>query len=286
MSKIVILGANGQLGQALCKTFSEFKPLALGREQADFMHPKSWLTSLFHSSPEVIINAAAYTAVDKAEEEPEMAQQVNSITPGLLAQACAYRDVSLIHFSTDYVFSGQGHQPWSETDPCEPCNSYGKSKLEGERAVLSENGNFLIFRLAWLYQNHHRNFFSQILETANEKKEIPVVEDQIGHPSYAGDVASWVYHVLKKGDLYKTGIYHLASKNPVSRAEFAEEIIANGFRFNLCPQVSIKRISTPEAAAVKRPLNTRLDLEHFEKTFHFQLSDWKSGLLRCLRGFL
>lgn len=278
--KVVIFGANGQLGrcfQDVQKNNRERNYRFYDRSQFDIADPASYL-SLNPSEIDVIINCAAYTKVDQAESDREKAFEVNVTGPALLAEFARENNLTIIHFSTDYVY-GPAHLPIRESHPIAPANYYGQTKWEGEEAVRSSGACHLIFRTSWLYSAYGHNFVRTMLRLSETKEEIKVVNDQVGSPTYAGNLAEAIDHILHSGlDTVSLpdGTYNLADKGEVSWYEFARMILKN-------KPVTLHPIPTesyPTTAA--RPAYSVLDLSLFENTFHWKIPDWTNGLNLCL----
>lgn len=286
----MIFGARGQIGRALA---AELGPgaIALGRDRLDITDSEAVAAILREHRPGCVFNAAAYTAVDRAEAEPERAFAVNGNAPGTIARHCATLDIPLVHFSTDYVYSGEppgdrsAPRPWRETDEAAPASVYGASKLAGDRAVAAANGRWLIFRTGWIYDHGPDNFVARILHLARERTTLSVVDDQIGTPNYAPDLAAAVSAVLAAAEnSFPTGLYHLSATGPVSWHGFAEAIIADarGLGANLKARRVEKTTTKAFGAAAPRPAWSVLDTQRFRADFCYDLGHWRHGLARCL----
>jgi len=232
--KILLLGKNGQIGWELRRTLAPLGELiALGRKELDLTFDKEIRRTVREIRPNLIVNAAAYTAVDKAEEEPGIAAVVNSIAPGILAEEAKRLNAGIVHYSTDYVFDGTKTEPYTEEDKPNPINMYGKTKLEGEKAVQAAGVPYLIFRTSWVYGLRGKNFFLAILRLAREKEELQVVDDQIGAPTWCRMIAEATAQVLAQ--IYSpltsysftevSGIYHLTAGGQTSWYGFASAIL-------------------------------------------------------------
>lgn len=287
---ILILGASGQVGRALQAVCSPHC-VALGRAEADLAAPETLPGVLARYKPTVVINAAAYTAVDKAEEERELAHCINSVAPGIIAQWCAGNGVPLIHYSTDYVFDGSGDAPKRETDATNSCNYYGESKLAGERAIIRAGGNYLIFRTSWVYDAQGKNFFTTMLRLGAEKETLRVVADQHGAPTYAPHLAEATWRALmaaRSMGTFPSGIYHLCNGGETTWHRFAESIFANArkknwpLRVQLVEAITTNDYPTPAA----RPLNSRLSCMKAKEVLGVSLPAWQEGLDDCMSRFI
>jgi dTDP-4-dehydrorhamnose reductase len=289
--RILVTGASGQVGRALLARLPRLPCgaaiIAADRAMLDLSAPQAIAATLDRLAPGFIINAAAYTAVDRAEEEPALALRVNAAAPGAIARWAASRAVPLIHFSTDYVFDGAGATPWREDDKARPLSAYGTSKLAGEQAIRAAGGAFLIARTSWVYAAHGANFLRTIVDLARERTELRIVADQIGAPTSAALIADAVAEILSAGaeDLRRRfaeagGLVHLAASGETSRHGFASAIIA-GLRERGVPLAAerVTPIGTDEyPARALRPRNSRLDLGRLKKVFGITPPDWQSAL--------
>ena len=243
---ILITGAHGQLGQSFAdlstNTDVSAELLMLGHTELDITQANSIALALEQHRPDIVINTAAYTAVDKAESEPEAAHLINGIAPGLLAAACAERGIGLVHISTDYVFDGLAEQPYSEDAPTSPVSIYGQSKLVGEQAVMAALPSALILRTSWVFSQFGSNFLKTMLRLGRERAELSIVDDQIGGPSYAPHIAQVLLQLAER--LYESkqshgqqqalsGVYHFAGQPTVSWYGFAQEIFAQAVKLGL-----------------------------------------------------
>lgn len=280
--KILVTGAKGQLG-------SEIKALSsnsghsfefIDQEELDLTNLNSIDAFLYKSNPDFIINCAAYTAVDKAEDEPELARKINADAPGKIAQFCQKNNTRLIHISTDYVFNGAFDRPIKEDDQPNPQSVYGKTKLDGERAINQLLDNAYIIRTAWVYSSFGNNFVKTMLRLGKEKSELNVVSDQIGSPTYARDLAEAILGIIQEiktgNDL--PGVYHYSNEGVCSWYDFASEIIRlAGLGCNVKP---IPTLEFPTKA--KRPEYSVLDKNKIIKQFNLKLPEWKASLSDCL----
>jgi dTDP-4-dehydrorhamnose reductase len=283
--RVLILGAQGQLGIELQKAFQGSGELvALGREWCDLANPESIRKAMVEVSPTLVLNAAAYTAVDKAESEPDLAMRVNGEAPGVLAEEAHKAGVLLVHYSTDYVFDGSKPEPWVEDDPVNPLNAYGRTKLAGELKIAETGGRYLIFRTSWVYSPHGANFLRTMLRLGKEREQLRVVNDQIGAPTTAAALARATRAVIDKGvQDSDTGIYHMTCAGQTSWCGFAQEI----FRRAPAPEgrkwpevVGIPDTEYPTPA--KRPKNSVMSNAKLEARFGVALPHWQDALAETL----
>ena len=273
MTKL-IFGKTGQVATELSRLAPD--AVFLGRDQADLTNPAACVDPIRTHAPNVVINAAAYTAVDRAEEEEDLAHQVNAIAPAAMAHACAELSIPFVHISTDYVFDGGGTDPRSVSDPVAPQNAYGRSKLAGEQAIAQAGGTFAILRTSWVFSAHGANFVKTMLRLSESRDALNIVDDQIGGPTAAADIAAACLTIADKlqADSTAAGIYHFSGAPDASWKDFAEAIFELAGR-----QVSVSGIATadyPTPAA--RPLNSRLDCTETETVFGIKRPDWRAGL--------
>jgi len=278
---VLVLGANGQIGYRLLEQLGS---MAKGLTRADIdleddLPKLSEKLDALH--PKVVINAAAFTQVDAAEEYREQAQQLNTELPSYLARHCAERDLLLVHYSTDYVFSGQGTEPWKEEDEVAPLNFYGATKWEGEEAIRHNEGRYLILRTSWVYDSRGNNFLRKILQVAKERPELKIVNDQIGSPSWAKDLATHTIQMLSSG---KVGTYHLVNSGYTSWFEFAKELLSQAKDLNLIERLpKLTPVNTSEwQSPAARPLNSRLSIEKWKADFSSSPRPWQDALKDCL----
>jgi dTDP-4-dehydrorhamnose reductase len=285
--KLLVTGRTGQLAQSLfAQTRPELHITLAGRPDFDLARPDQFAKLIHATEPDVVINTAAYTAVDKAESEPQEALRINAIGAALLAQACASGDIPLIHLSTDYVFDGTKASPYLETDPPNPISAYGRTKLEGERLVAAETARHVILRTSWLFSSFGHNFLTTMLRLAQSYDEISVVCDQVGAPTFADHLATAILKIapLLKADTSGelSGVYHLTAGGETSWSGFAEAIFQKERDFGQ-PAPRIKPISTSQyPVRAKRPANSRLACTKFESTFKCSLPHWPHGLADCM----
>ena len=274
---ILVFGKTGQVASELQRSGDV---LALGRDQADLSDPVACVQRIRALSPCAVINAAAYTAVDKAEEDEKLATTINGDAPTAIAQACAELQIPLVHISTDYVFEGLGESPWKPDDTTAPQNAYGRSKLAGEAGILGSAATHVILRTSWVVSAHGANFIKTMLRLSEEKDTLSVVADQIGGPTPARDIASVCLMIAQnlQEDPTKSGTYHYSGAPSVSWADFASEIFAQAAR-----SVNVIPIQTTEyQTPAKRPLNSRMDCRTTVSTFGVQQPDWRIGLNEIL----
>ena len=237
--------------------------------------------------PELIINAAAHTAVDAAESEPEAAFAINAIAPGVLAEEAAALDVPLIHYSTDYVFDGSKPTAYDEDDVPNPLGVYGRSKLAGEQAIAAVGGKHLILRTSWVYSLHGRNFLLTMQRLLQEREQLSVVADQIGAPTWAGSIAAATGQLIDRWQTAQTaawGVYHFTARGETSWFGFTEaiatQLLAQGKPVAQLTAIATREYPTP----AQRPLNSRLDCTRLERDWGVSLPDWHDGLLQCLNS--
>lgn len=279
--RILLTGRSGQVGCALESTLAPLGDVsAFDRRGFDLLRPVEFRKTIGAIRPDVIVNAAAYTAVDRAESDREMAFQVNAEAVGELAHAALSGNALLIHFSTDFVFDGEKTAPYVESDAPHPLNVYGESKLAGERAIEASGCRYLIFRTSWVYAPRGRNFLHAILAAATSKPELRVVDDQHGAPTSSLDIAAAIARILALPDLPgKEGLYHLTARGETTWYDFARAILdAKGIG---TPLTAIPTEAYPTAA--RRPKNSRLDNTKLAAAFGAVLPDWRESLAVVLR---
>ena len=284
---ILLTGKNGQVGWELQRALQPIgKVTACDHAGLDLADAAAVRRRLDEVRPDVIVNAAAYTAVDKAESEPEQANAVNAAAPALLAQEAARRGALLIHYSTDYVYDGAKAAPYVETDPTNPLGAYGRSKLAGEVGVQVSGADHLIFRTSWVYAARGANFLRTILRLAAEREELRIVADQIGAPTWARLIAEATAHALRQamqersGGKFASGVFHLAAAGETSWHGFASAIVAGrgGLRVKAVTPITTAEYPLP----APRPANSRLDTGAFRARFGLALPDWRDCLKLCL----
>jgi len=283
MTQLLILGAQGQVGRALVTRARQagIRCDALGRLECDVV---DWVGVERVVKPgHVVVNCAAYTAVDRAEAEAEAAYRVNSVGAGNVAAACAANGVPLVHLSTDYIFDGESEKPAREDDPPRPLNVYGQSKLAGEIAVRQRLKAHIILRSSWIFSAHGQNFVKTILRLANTQSPLRVVDDQIGGPTSADDVAKAILDILAgtaKSDFAQWGTYHFAGAPPVSWCEFARVIVAQSGSGAVVVPIATMDHRSP----ARRPLNSVLDCSRISRVFGIQQPDWRAALGNVLEA--
>ncbi|MCC7634071.1 dTDP-4-dehydrorhamnose reductase [Stenotrophomonas rhizophila] len=291
---VLLFGGNGQLGRELQRalaplgtvvstTRSGVLPDGSTCEVADFSAPGSLAALLDRVRPDVVVNAAAYTAVDRAEDERDAAWHANAEAPGVIARWCAAAAVPLVHYSTDYVFDGQGTSPYREDDATAPLGVYGASKLAGEEAVRAAGGRHLIFRTAWVYASHSANFLRTMLRVGSERDVLRVVADQVGTPTPAALIADVTVQVLQHpGQL--SGTWHLTASGQTSWHGFAEAIFAEALATGVLAKVpTVEAIASSEyPTPAQRPAWSVLDNRRLQRDFGLVLPTWQDGLERVM----
>ncbi|OWQ57494.1 dTDP-4-dehydrorhamnose reductase [Stenotrophomonas maltophilia] len=294
---ILLLGANGQLGQELRRalaplgsmvatTRSGVLPDGSACEVADFDQPGSLAALLDRVQPTVVVNAAAYTAVDRAEEDRDAAFRANAEAPGVLARWCAQAGVPLVHYSTDYVFDGQGKRPYREDDATAPLGVYGASKLAGEEAIRAAGGRHLIFRTAWVYASHSANFLRTMLRVGADRDVLRVVADQVGTPTPAALIANVTAQALQH-DGALSGTWHLTAAGETSWHGFAEAIFTEAVAAGVLTRApTVEAITTAEyPTPAKRPAYSHLDVTKLENDFGVVLPGWQEGLKQVMAEY-
>lgn len=292
---ILILGSDGQLAQSfkhLLSKQSDSVPFAvLGRKEIDFLNPEATLKKIADYKPEWIINTAAYTLVDKAESEKELCFQINTLTPIRIAQSCKEEHVNFVHYSTDYVFNGTGEEPWGETDTTNPINYYGQTKRASEEGIIQSECAHLIFRISWVYHYLGNNFVKTMLKLGSEKEELKIINDQIGYPSFAPDIAQATLDCIRQQNEKKVApseLLHLSSHHHTTWYDFANTIFEKARELGFPLKVkNVIPISTSEyPAAAKRPHNSRLNSTKIHELYNITLPDWKNSLDVCLKQII
>ena len=283
--KVLITGKNGQVGSCLVSQLSnmaEINFLALSREELDITNAEQVSNIVNEYKPSVIINAAAYTAVDKAESEAELANAINNLGPKNLAKAATQVNAAIIHISTDYVFAGDKDGLYTEADEVNPQGIYGHTKRAGEQSVAQECNDHIILRTAWVFSEFGNNFVKTMLRLAKTRDTLSVVGDQLGGPTYAGDIAKAIVNIaqqLQQGST-KFGVYNYSGYPHVSWQEFAKEIFAKALsQQEVDRPITVNAISTENyPTPAKRPANSKLDCSKITTNFSIQQSDWKIAL--------
>lgn len=274
----LVFGATGQVAKELARLDDMH---CVGRGQADLSDPQACAALIADMSPDAVINAAAYTAVDKAEEEEKLATQVNGAAPGAMAQACATIGIPFVHISTDYVFDGSGTMPWRVDDPVDPLGAYGRSKLAGEQAVRAAQGTYAILRTSWVVSAHGNNFVKTMLRLGQERDALSIVADQIGGPTPARAIAQACAKIAVHlgQDPSKSGTYHFSGHADVSWADFAREIFRQADLSCAVSDIATAQYPTP----AQRPLNSRMNCDTSSAVFGIERPDWRDGLADILR---
>lgn len=289
MKRIVLLGSGGQLGWELERALAPLGLLyAYDFPQVDLLRVDSFYHLILEIKPQVIINAAAFTAVDRAEIEPEPAFAINGRAPGILAVLAQKLGAALVHYSTDYVFDGTKTTPYLETDTTNPLNVYGKSKLLGEQSITQVNPCHLILRTSWVYSTRQDSFVRKVIEMSRTQDVLHIVTDQIGSPTWARMLAETTSQILAMSLASRdpigwlnerTGLYHLAGSGFTSRYEWAEEILNLSHGRNEQQEISLRPATTDQfPSPARRPLFSALDCQKFEKTFPLVFPPWKNAL--------
>lgn len=287
--KILLLGRTGQVGFELHRVLAPLGTTqAPDRKVLDLFEEKSVAACLADSKPELIVNAAAWTAVDAAEQQPEAAWRLNAGLPKQLADYARAHGIRLVHYSSDYVYPGSGDEPWTETSATAPLNIYGQTKLAGDEAIIGSGADHFIFRTSWVYSARGNNFMKTMLRLAQDKSELNIVADQIGAPTPARLIAQITALAIYTN--LEPGIYHLAPRGETSWHGFAQEI------FRLAHQAGASLAMGPEDARpiptrdyptpATRPLNSRMDVSKLERALNVQLPDWRNQLALTLNEYL
>lgn len=276
--KILVFGKTGQVATELAR---QADATSLGRDQADLNDPAACAAIIAAADVDVVINAAAYTSVDRAEEDEANAAVVNGAAPGAMAQAAAAKNVPFLHISTDYVFDGQGTNPWQPSDQTDPLGAYGRTKLLGEQAVQAAGGVHAILRTSWVISAHGNNFVKTMLRLGKTRDSLNVVADQIGGPTPAADIAASLLAMaaqLTSGQ-GRSGIYHFAGQPETSWSEFARTIFSEAGLSVTVNDIPASDYPTP----AKRPANSRMDCSTLEQYFGIKRPDWRGGLHHILK---
>ena len=279
---VLVFGKTGQVARELQAFVPVIAPIiSLGRDEAELSTPGSCTAAIERLAPAVVINAAAYTAVDQAESEEELATRVNGAAPTEMARACAARDIPFVHISTDYVFDGSGEARWRPDHRVAPISAYGRSKLAGEQGVVEACGRYAILRTSWVFSAHGQNFVKTMLRLGSERDQLRVVADQIGGPTSAAAIAEACLTIAEQlmNDPAKAGTYHFAGAADVSWADFARKIFAQSGL--ACDVLDIGTADYPTPA--RRPANSRLDCSATEAVFGIKRPNWQDGLAAVLQ---
>ncbi len=275
--KILVFGKTGQVARELQR---HADVIALGRDDANLADPGACAAAIMRLKPDAVINAAAYTAVDKAEDDPQ-AFVINGDAPAAMATACAAVNIPFVHISTDYVFDGSGQRAWLPDDHVNPINAYGRSKLLGEEAIRANVGAFAILRTSWVFSAHGNNFVKTMLRLSQTRETLSVVADQIGGPTPASAIAQACVKIANdmRAGRGKSGTYHFSGSPDVSWADFAREIFAQAGRDTTVQDIPSSSYPTP----AKRPANSRLDCSSLVATFGIERPDWRVGLAEVVK---
>jgi len=284
--KILICGQHGQVSRELQQRLQGLGELiVLGRDQLDLANAEQIRQQVRAHRPSLIINAAAHTAVDQAESEPDAAFAINAIAPGILAEEAKALGIPLIHYSTDYVFDGSKPAPYTEADTPNPLGVYGQSKLAGEQAIAAVGGQYLVLRTSWVYSNHGKNFLLTMQRLLQEKPQMRIVADQIGAPTWAGSIADSTLALIERwqaGTAGEWGVYHLTAQGETSWFGFAEAI---GEHLRKQGKACAELEAIPSSAyptPAQRPLNSRLDCSRLQQQWHVSQPQWQDALRECL----
>jgi len=289
--RVAVTGSKGQVATSLIERAGpKLEVIALGRPAFDLTDRAAVLAGLEAARPDVIVNAAAYTAVDKAEQEPGEAMRINADGAAHVAEAAAIAGVPLLQLSTDYVFNGAGERPYRETDPTGPTSAYGRSKLAGESRVLAAQPNCAILRTAWVYSPFGANFVRTMLRLGETREEVGVVADQHGNPTYALDIADALLAIAARladdASLDLRGVFHMTGQGEATWADVAEATFAAAERHGRKP-VRVRRIGTLDyPTPAKRPANSRLDNDKLSRTYGVVLPEWRRSLSDCVDRLL
>lgn len=290
--KMLVIGREGQLARSLMAVapahgiFAE----AIGRPDCDVLRPETMADAVDGAAPELVVNAAAYTAVDKAEAEPELAMAINAHGPGQLAEVCARRGIPIVHISTDYVFDGRKPAPYVERDATSPLGVYGRSKIAGEIAVRAANPRSLIVRTAWVHSPYGGNFVKTMLRLADARDVLRVVDDQHGSPTYAPHLADAICRMaraVRTGPVAENagapwGVYHVAGRGETTWCGLARDVFARSARCG-GPTAQVEAITTAEyPTPAARPANSRLDCSKLHAQFGIVMPDWRTGVAECV----
>jgi len=284
--KVLITGQHGQVSRELQLQLQGLGELiVLGRDQLDLANADQIRQQIRAHRPDLIINAAAHTAVDQAESEPDAAFAINAIAPGVLAEEAKALGIPLIHYSTDYVFDGSKPAPYTEADTPNPLGVYGQSKLAGEEAIAAVGGEYLVLRTSWVYSSHGKNFLLTMQRLLQEKPQMRIVADQIGAPTWAGSIARSTRALIERwqaGEPGEWGIYHVTNQGETSWFGFAEAI---GEHLRTQGKACAELEAIPSSAyptPAKRPLNSRLDCSRLQQQWHVSQPSWQDALRECL----
>ena len=274
---ILVFGKTGQVARELQRRTED--AVFLGRDEADLSDPDACAAQITKHAPACVINAAAYTAVDRAEEEPDLAHTVNADAPTAMARAAHKLGIPFLHISTDYVFEGTGQTPFHPNDPVAPIGAYGRSKLAGEIGVQNAHAGAIILRTSWVFSAHGANFVKSMLTHGAKNAEMRIVSDQIGGPTPAADIAAALLKMAKPKTPAPSGTYHFSGAPDTSWAGFAREIFAQAGMPTKVVDIPSSEYPTP----AKRPLNSRLNCDSLQQAFGISRPDWRDGLAEVLK---
>ncbi len=288
---ILVFGKSGQLAQsfqAMMPSQYEGQTVYVSSHEANFEEPAKLAGFLDKYGPEIVVVCSAYTQVDKAEEDRDLAESLNAKAPQAIARWCGTNGALMIHFSSDYVYSGEGSKPWAEDSPKAPCNWYGETKLHGDEAIYASGCRHFIFRTSWVYSEYGKNFLKTMLRYGRDRATMRVVNDQVGGPTYAPAIAEAVWKIIervKAGEKFASGVYHMAGQGFVSWAGFAEGIFAEARALNYSVAVEkVEGIPTSDyPTPAHRPHNSRLNQDKLSKIFGLQLPSWQESVSLCLK---
>lgn len=281
MIKLLVFGQTGQVATELARQAgTDIVITCIGRDRADLSAPAACAALITAADVDVVINAAAYTAVDQAETEEPLATMINATAPGAMARACAARGIPFLHISTDYVFDGTGTQHWQPDDATGPLGAYGRSKLAGEQAISAAGGPHAILRTSWVFSAHGANFVKTMLRLGAERDTLTIVADQVGGPTAAADIAAALLTMARAFHVGQatTGTYHFSGTPDVSWADFAREIFAQSGLTCRVEDISTSAYPTP----AQRPANSRMDCTTLTRDFAIERPDWRIRLTRVL----
>ncbi len=279
MSGVLVFGRTGQVATELARLAPEAR--FLGRDVADLSDPEACARAIHDADCSAVINAAAYTAVDRAETEPDLANAVNADAPAAMAHAAAAKGVPFVHISTDYVFDGSGGKPWVETDATGPLGVYGASKLAGEQGIAAAGGQWTVMRTSWVFSAHGANFVKTMLRLGAEREELRVVADQHGGPTPAADIAAACLTIARamRDDVSLGGVYHFSGAPDTTWAGFAREIMAQAGLACRITDIASAEYPTP----ARRPENSRMNCDAIRRDFGIERPDWRAGLASVLK---
>jgi dTDP-4-dehydrorhamnose reductase len=286
--KILLIGANGQVGWECQRSFASLgKVIVLERQQLDLTDTQAIRDKIQHISPDIIVNATAYTAVDKAEQEPQLAAAINTLAPQVMAEEAVKLDIPLIHYSTDYVFDGEIGRAWTEEDKTNPQNVYGKTKLAGEQAIAATGAAYLILRTSWVYGARGNNFLRTMIRLATERDKVSVVNDQFGSPTWSRDLANATAEIMTQGIEQiadKSGVYHLTAAGKTSWYGFAQVIfeMLQQQGHNVAELTGIPSRDYPTPAA--RPAYSCLNNDKFKSAFNLQIPEWEGQVRLVMKS--